>query len=366
MQNRLNILFAGGGTGGHLFPALAIAGQIKKLRPDAEITFIGTNGRIEARVVPHHGYAFRSLWISGLHRSWRFSNVLFPLKVVVALVQAFIALRKVKPQVVVGTGGYVCGPPVYAATLLGIPTLLQEQNSYPGITTRLLAERVDEVHVSFELTRKVLKRAENVILSGNPTRSELVKGTMKEGRSFFGLSGERQVLFVFGGSLGASSINIAVDRIVPDLLAHDVAVLWQTGERDYTQMSEKYREHSGRVVIRQFIDRMAEAYAASTLVLCRSGATTVAELACTGVPSILVPYPFAAADHQTENAKAMVENGASLMIRDDELHEKLLHTVTGLLGDQQQLRTMGERALALGKPDAAEHIAQAILRLAGD
>lgn len=361
----LNILFAGGGTGGHLFPGIAIADEIRKIQPDAVITFAGTRDKIEARVVPQRGYKFAVITISGFRRKLTPGNVLFPFKVMIALAQSFSLIRRLKPHVVVGTGGYVCGPVVYAASLLGIPTLIQEQNSYPGVTTRLLASRATQVHLTFESSKRYLRRTDNVSITGNPTRATLGTITRFEGAEFFQLDPQRRTLLVFGGSLGARSINDAVLQMLPRMAAAGIQLIWQTGEDD-ERIRSFLKEYSGAGWLRvfKFIERMEFAYAACDLALCRAGATTIAEIARAGVPSVLVPYPYAAADHQTGNARAMVEEGASMMIADGELTTRLQNTVMELLQAPEILKQMGEKAGALSKPKAAAMLARAVIDLA--
>jgi UDP-N-acetylglucosamine--N-acetylmuramyl-(pentapeptide) pyrophosphoryl-undecaprenol N-acetylglucosamine transferase len=361
-------VFAGGGTGGHLYPAIAIAEEIRKNVPAAEIAFIGTRRRIEARVVPQHGFRFETIWVSGFRRKFTPENILFPVKFVVSIAQSFFLMWRLRPDVVVGTGGYVCGPPLFAASMLGIPTLIQEQNSYPGVTTRLLASRATEVHLSFKSSRRYLKRLNNVRMSGNPTREAVGKISRPDGAAYFGISSGKSTLLVFGGSLGASSINNVLQKLLPRLVANDIQVVWQTGETDYEQMkaeTDRMIEISGgTIMVYKFIERMEHAYAACDLAVCRAGATTVAELARAGVASILVPYPYAAADHQTENAKAMVESGAALTIRDAELGGKLLTTIEALLADPTMLQVMRANALGVGNPEATGVLARAVVNLA--
>ena len=364
---RLAFLFAGGGTGGHLYPAVAIADELRSRRPDAEIAFAGTKGKIEERVVPQRGYRFVPIWISGFRRKLALETLLFPLKLIVATVQSLILIRRLRPAVVVGTGGYVCGPPVFAASLLGVPTLIQEQNSYPGVTTRLLARRVSEVHVSFESIRRYLKRQENLWVSGNPVRSSVGTVSRQDGAAFFRLQADKTTLLVFGGSLGATSLNKAMRRILPEIVAGDVQVIWQTGQSDYTMAEEFVRTAgervSGQTRVHRFIERMEYAYAACDLALCRSGASTIAELTLAGIPAVLVPYPFAAADHQTENARAMADGGAAVMIKDDNLDAELLPRLRELLDDPARRQVMSAKARTMAKPDAARVLAQAVLGL---
>ncbi len=364
----LRVLFAGGGTGGHLFPGLAIADTIRKQHPTAAIRFVGTRNKIEARFVPKRGYEFETIWISGFRRSLEPANILFPVKIVVSLAQSFLILRRFRPQVVVGTGGYVCGPVVFVALLMKIPTLLQEQNSYPGVTTRLLSSRATEVHLTFEISRVHFTRQDNLHVSGNPTRSELGTIPRSEGAKAFNLDPMRRTVLVVGGSLGASSLNQATIAILRDLIRQQVQLLWQTGEKDYdrcaTSVSRAGKETKDLVRLRKFIDRVEYAYAASDLVVCRAGATTIAELTRVAVPSILVPYPAAAADHQTENARAMVEADAAVLLSDEDVKEKLGTTIRELLGSPEKLYSMAANARSLARPEAAQDLANRIIELA--
>jgi len=365
---RCSVVFSGGGTGGHLFPAIAVADEVRRIRPDVSVTFIGTKGKIEERVVPERGYPFVAIWISGLRRAFAVENLLFPLKVAVSIMQSCVQLRKLRPNAVVGTGGYVCGPVVFAATLAGIPTMLQEQNSYPGITTRLLASRVNEVHLSFASSMRHLRRTDNVRVTGNPTRAALTTVRREEGAAYFGIDPARKTLLVFGGSHGATSLNNVMIATLPALHNSDCQVVWQTGEKDYARVLDAVRRADSStapaVKLFRFIDRMECAYAVADLAVCRAGATTVAELMRTGLPSILIPYPYATADHQTENAKAMVEAGASLLIPDGELGTRLAGSVIDLLNDTERLSQMATHARELGNPNAATELAHAVLRLA--
>ena len=363
----LCVVFAGGGTGGHLYPAIAMADEVKRRHSGSKIVFVGTKQKIEARVIPNLGYRFRTIWISGVKRSFSPDTLLFPLKLVVALVQSFFLLRGEQPDVVVGTGGYVSGPVLYMAMLMGIPTLIQEQNSHPGVTTRLLASRVDEVHLSIKASAEFLRKRANVRLTGNPTRAAVGTIAVVEGRRFFGFEEGRKTLLVFGGSLGAHALNIAVKGCLKGLVETGVQVLWQTGTDDFSEaktMVEREGLHN-RVRVMEFIDQMEYAFGASTLTVCRSGATTIAELAAAGLPAILVPYPHAAADHQTHNARAMADGGAAEILRESELSRQLLPAIVRLLEDSAALRTMAERAHEAARPRATEDLVSAIIRLAG-
>ncbi len=358
----MKVLFAGGGTGGHVFPAIAIADEVKKLDPSAEIMFVGTKDRIEARLVPQKGYLFRTIWISGLRRSLKPENLLFPVKVFVSLIQSFLLIRSEKPDVVVGTGGYVCGPVVFMASLMGIPTVVQEQNSFPGITTRMLSSRATEVHLMFESAVEHLKRKDNVRITGNPTRDVLGSVAKKDALNYFGFSDSKKTLLVLGGSLGARSVNSAVEKFLDACTASAVQIIWQTGDQDFERIKSLT---SGNPDIRvfRFIDSMEYAYAAADLALCRAGAITIAELTRLGVPTIFIPYPYAAANHQVENAKAIVRAGAAEMVLDHEADRKTGEAVMRLLADPAALERMRENSLILGKPAAAKAIAQSVITL---
>jgi UDP-N-acetylglucosamine--N-acetylmuramyl-(pentapeptide) pyrophosphoryl-undecaprenol N-acetylglucosamine transferase len=360
----MTLVFAGGGTGGHLYPALAIADEIRRRHPDADIVFVGTEGKIESSVVPARGYPLVTIWISGFRRRFSAGNVLFPLKVVVALLQSALLLWRKKPGVVIGTGGYVCGPVVAAAQMLGVRTLIQEQNSVPGATTRMLAPRADEVHIAFERAGRYLRRGDNIRLTGNPTRDILGEVTREEGARFFGLDPGKKTLFVFGGSRGAATINAAMAPLARCLAGEGIQVVWQTGEEDFDSLRRAFEADRTTVKLFPFIERMECAYAACDVAVCRSGASSLAELTRVGVPSILIPYPHAAADHQTENAKAMTDAGAGILIPDADAARLLPAAVRGLLNDRERLRAMAEAARLLGRPGAAGVLADAVERLA--
>jgi UDP-N-acetylglucosamine--N-acetylmuramyl-(pentapeptide) pyrophosphoryl-undecaprenol N-acetylglucosamine transferase len=357
-----HILVAGGGTGGHLYPALAIADEIKKLRPAVEFLFLGTRGKIEARVVPQRGYAFRTIWISGIHRRLTIDNLLFPLKVLVSLVQSFFVIRRFRPDVVVGTGGYVCGPVLFVASILKIPTVIHESNSFPGVTTRMLATRATKIFIAFDDAKRWLKRTDHLTLIGTPTREILGAVSQSESREFFQIDPNKKTLLVFGGSLGAASINNAVLEALDDLLGKDIQLIWQTGYSDF----ERVQTAIGTKTVGwlgAFIDRMEYAFGAADLVVCRAGATTLAELVRVGKPAIVIPYPHAAGDHQTHNARSLAEAGAAVMITDHDARQKLKSVVIDLMSDPGRLVNMGSTSARLGKPDAGRAIATTILEM---
>ncbi|MBI5463509.1 MAG: undecaprenyldiphospho-muramoylpentapeptide beta-N-acetylglucosaminyltransferase [Ignavibacteriales bacterium] len=362
MARAPRILLAGGGTGGHVFPALAIADELKKRLPIASFLFIGTRDKIEARVVPERGYAFDTIWISGFHRRLRFGNLLFPIKVAVAMIQSFFLIKKFKPDVVIGTGGYVCGPILLAASLLGVKTVIHESNSYPGVTTRLLAHRVTMVITAFDATQQWLKRTDNVVRIGTPVREALGSIPREEAARRLKIDPNKKTVLVFGGSLGAASINNAMLCITGELQNEGIQVLWQTGASDYERIA---RQTTVRSVswLGAFIDRMEDAYAAADVVVCRAGALTIAELTRLGKPAILIPYPRAAGDHQTINAKVLLNAGAAKLIADSEVREKLKDAITELLADESARKHMARASRALGTPHAGAAIAETILKL---
>jgi UDP-N-acetylglucosamine--N-acetylmuramyl-(pentapeptide) pyrophosphoryl-undecaprenol N-acetylglucosamine transferase len=360
-KSPIKILIAAGGTGGHVFPALAIADEIKKIRPDAEILFAGTKKKIESRVVPQRGYKFSTIWISGFHRSLRPGNLLFPLKIAVSLIQSFFLIKKFSPDAVVGTGGYVCGPVLYVASLMGLPVVVHESNSYPGVTTRMLSTRAAKIFIAFDAARRKLKRQDNIELVGTPTRGELGTVSRTAGIERFQLETGKTTVLVVGGSLGASSLNRAVKSCAEEIAARGVQFIWQTGRTD-AALAETMKG-KGIGWIGPFIDAVEYAYAAADIVVCRAGATTLAEITRLGKTALLVPYPFAAADHQTFNANTLAESGAAVMVKDSELPEKFLPALNGLLKDEALRKKIGDACRSFGRPNAGAEIARGIVSL---
>lgn len=353
------MILAGGGTGGHLFPALAIAEALKALRPDIRLIFAGTAGKIEERVVPEHGHRFVRIWISGMRRGAMVDNLLLPLKITVSLVQSLLLMIRERPAAVIGTGGYVCGPVLFASSLMGVFTVLHESNSYPGVTTRMLAGRVSKIYLGFDDARRSLPRARAIATVGTPVRSSLKQGSPSGARSAFGLDDRKPVLLVLGGSQGAASINDVVRKMADRLEQEGIQMIWQTGQSHYENV---VRSLGPKRVgwVGPFIRNMADAYAAADLVLCRAGATTIAELTACAKPAILVPYPHAAGDHQTRNAESMERSGAAVVVAESGL-ANAGDTVLELLRSPERRRTMSAASGALARPDAARVIALEIL-----
>lgn len=354
----IRVLLAGGGTGGHVFPAIAVAERIRDAEPDSEILFTGTKGKIEATAVPAAGFEFKSLWISGFSRGSMKENILFPLKLIVSTFQAIAICMKFKPKVIVATGGYVSGPSVIGARVMGAKVLLIEPNSYPGITTRLLETRAEEIHLMFKDAVEYLRVKDRIFITGDPVRKSLAETDRSEARRSLGIGDDEKVLFVVGGSLGARGVNNAVAEALDQLAEAGISIIWQTGKGTYGD----YKSYgSGKVKVYPFIDNMNEVYAAADLVLARAGATTIAELAYLNKPSILVPLPNAAENHQFRNAKSMVDAGAAVMVEEKNLKSELVPAVTSLLNDGEKREKMINSLKELGGKDAAEKIARRVL-----
>ncbi len=339
---------------------------MRRMEPSADILFIGTRDKIESRIVPQRGYKFRTIWISGFHRGWNVRNLMFPLKLITAMIQSRSIMASFGPDVVVGTGGYVAGPVLNAAFKFNIPALIHEQNSYPGVTTRMLARNADEVHLTFERSKKYLARIDNVFVSGNPTRDDLMHANREDALRYFTFSARdpRLTLLVFGGSLGAHSINLAIRSLVDRFVEQNFRLIWQTGQHDLPMARDASASHgNGSLWVGDFIDRMDYAYEASDLVICRAGATTIAELSLLGKPAILVPYPLASAGHQLENAQSLVDAGAAILLNDDELLERLMPAIVESCA-QDRLRSMSDKSRNLGRPNAAADIARRAIALA--
>jgi len=350
-----------------VFPALAIRQAIAHAAPSAKVVFVGTRHGLEATVLPQQGETVHWLWISGFSRRKWWKNVWLPLKLIVSLAKSMKLLLSFRPQVVIGTGGYVMGPVLWTAQMLGIPTLIQEQNSRPGYTTRRLAKRASVVCAGFDEAKKHLPPAK-VKVTGNPLRASFTVEDRAQARQRWNLDDSRRTLLAFGGSAGARSINEALAPVLGDLLT-DFNIIWQTGKSgvpaaaDSEIMNSAMRER--HLLVHVFIEDMAGAYAVSDLAVCRAGAMTLTELAVAGLPAVLIPYPFATDDHQTANARATLERGAAVLIADKELtSERLERTVRECLTSDEKLAAMAANMRALARPRAADEIAGIALSLA--
>lgn len=355
------VLIAAGGTGGHVYPAIAIADALKATWPETEITFVGTKDHMEWTAVPKAGYTISPIWISGLQRRLTPKNLLFPIKLVYSLIQSYGLLRRFRPSIMISCGGYVAGPVGWVAAKMGIPIMLQEQNSYPGVTNRMLARYARRIFTAFPDAEDYFPE-QKVRMVGNPTRNQLRQLSNKVAREQFKFSEDRPVLLVLGGSLGAKSINEAMLHSLDTL--HDDAglyIIWQCGKRYIDALVNEIEvEDYPRLRLHAYLDDMPAAYAAADLAVSRAGASSCSELMITGTPSVLVPSPHVAGDHQTMNARSMNDQGASEMLEDNTLKDTLSELVTRLLADHEQLRRMNDAALAMAKPMAAHHIAEEI------
>jgi len=364
MKRAPHILLAGGGTGGHVYPAIAIADAIRELAPAAEIAFVGTRDRLEAQAVPKAGYSLYPITVAGFQRSLSARNLQFPFKLLKGFVQSWNLVRGFDPDVAVGTGGYVAGPALVAAWMRGRPIVVQEQNAYAGVTNRLLSYLATRIHLAFPEAKDYVP-ARRAVISGNPTRAALTEARRGPARDHFGIPGEASVLLVFGGSLGSAALNDALERHVHTLLdeAASLHVIWQTGNRYYDALADRAAPHP-RLHLMQYIERMDMAYAAADLALCRAGAITCSELMVTGTPALLVPSPNVTADHQTKNARSMERGGAARLLPEAELDARFVAAVTAVLGDPPQRQQMADAARDMARPDAARCIAEDILEIA--
>jgi UDP-N-acetylglucosamine--N-acetylmuramyl-(pentapeptide) pyrophosphoryl-undecaprenol N-acetylglucosamine transferase len=358
----MKVLIAGGGTGGHVYPGIAVAEELARLRPEAQVVFVGGVRGLEAQAVPEAGFPIRYVMVRGFPRKqwWRWPGAV--LANVVGLIQSMWVVMTEKPDVVLGTGGYVSGPVSLAAVLLGRRLVLQEQNSVPGLTNRLLARIADQVHLSFTESRAYFARKDNLRITGNPVRSFILGGERDVAVRHFGLAEGRPTVFVFGGSRGARRINEAAIEAMRRLKGRvDVQFILQTGREDFESAQKQVTDEGLPARVMPFLREIHLAYAAAELLVCRSGAMTLAELAACGTPAILIPYPFAAHNHQEINAANLVERGAATLIPDADLSgERLAKEIAHLLSDRQLLRRMSAHARTFARLDAAERLVRSL------
>ena len=359
----IRVLLAGGGTGGHAYPAIAIADAIRTARPDAVIAFAGSPDKIEFRVVPQAGYAIHPITVQGLQRKLTAQNLLMPLRVAKGIKESVELIQEFDADVVVGTGGFVAMPVLLAARYLVRPIVIQEQNAFMGLTNRVASRFAQSIHIAFEEARPKKTRAK-VYLSGNPVRSGLAGADKSEGKAFYGLDHAEKILLIFGGSLGSMVINQVVGDLIGSLLAiPGLGIIWQTGDRYYDRYEKTVAAHP-RLKLVKYIDRMDLAMAASDLAVCRSGASTCAELMLTRTPSIMVPSPNVAEDHQAKNAQSIERNGACTLLPEKELKNQLVEKVVALVSSDAELKRMAAKASGLAKPHAAKEIAADVILIA--
>lgn len=361
----MKIVIAGGGTGGHIFPALAVAKELEKTIPDLKVTFVGTTRGLEARVIPKAGYDLRFIRSEGLVGKNIFNTVKSIMKIPLSLSDSYELLKELEPDLVLGVGGYSSGPLVLCARMLGIPSMIHEQNTLPGLANKILGKFVDTVAVTYHESMKYFPQCKTY-LTGNPIREEILKGDRESGYRNFSLDRECFTIFVFGGSAGAGSINKAVGEALEYLesLKDKIQFLHQTGERDCDAMKEVYRSRGFKGTVIPFAYEMAEAYAVADLIISRAGATTLAELTACGKAAILVPYPYAAANHQEINARKLWDMGASQMLLDRDLNGKTLaDLIKHLIEDPDAIGEMERISKSLGSSDAARKVVELIMGL---
>lgn len=358
-------IISGGGTGGHIFPALSIANEIRKRHRDAKILFVGALGRMEMEKVPAAGYPIIGLPVEGIQRKPGFRNFIVLYKLMVSLVKARRIIRSFKPSVVIGVGGYASGPLLRMAVLRKIPTVIQEQNSYAGVTNRLLARKAAKICVAYAGMEKYFP-AEKIVLTGNPVREEVIITHVKrsEASGFFGISGDKPVLLILGGSLGARTINNSILEGIRELENANIEVLWQTGKLYYSRIQESIAPMQLKNIrCLDFINRMDLAYTLADVIISRAGAGTISELCLVGKPVILVPSPNVAEDHQTKNAMALVQKQAALMITDKDAPVKLVNEVMSLLNNEELKISLGRNCKNMALPGSASKIVDEIMKL---
>jgi UDP-N-acetylglucosamine--N-acetylmuramyl-(pentapeptide) pyrophosphoryl-undecaprenol N-acetylglucosamine transferase len=355
-MRKRSFLISGGGTGGHIFPAIAIGKELQKQYPNAHIHYVGARDKMEMQKVPEAGFTIDGLWISGIDRKLSKRNFVFPFKLISSLLKSRRIIKKHKPDVVIGVGGFASGPLLYMANRMGIPTLIQEQNSYPGITNKLLAKKANKICVAFDNMERFFPK-DKIVITGNPIRPQLLNcdKSQHDAKAFFGLE-DAPLLLIIGGSLGARTINLAVEQKIDALRNKGIQILWQTGK-----LYDKQNDVYGKQVV--FIREMDMAYRAADVVISRAGASSLSELSALGKASVLVPSPNVTEDHQTKNAMALVNEEAALLVKDKEASDELVGVATTLLNDKSRIEKLEQNIKKLAKPDATTHIVAEINKL---
>ena len=359
------IIISGGGTGGHVFPAIAIADALREVSPGANILFVGANGKIEMKKVPAAGYAIKGITIAGFQRGQILKNILLPFKLVAGMAVAWRIVASFRPDIAVGVGGYASGPVLKICSYMGIPYVLQEQNSFAGVTNRMLAAGAAKICVAYDGMDRYFPSAK-IMFTGNPVRKGLVasKYSQEEALARFDLKPAKNTVLIFGGSLGARSINEAVVSAYDTLAAMtDTNVIWQTGPGHYEGLKASEVSKLSHVRVMPFIEDMDAAYAAADVVVCRAGALTISELAVLRKACILVPSPYVAEDHQTNNAKALTSRNAAVFVEDRQLATDFIPVLMSLLNDEEKRRLLAENIAHFARPDAATRIAGEILSI---
>ena len=368
IRQPLRVIISGGGTGGHIFPAISIANAVKELRPDAQILFVGAEGRMEMQRVPNAGYEIVGLPVSGFDRKHLWKNINVLVRLMRSQWKARSIIKKFRPQVAVGVGGYASGPTLKVAGLMGIPTLIQEQNSYAGVTNKLLAKRAQKICVAYPDMERFFP-AEKIVLTGNPVRQNLCSANISKQDALrnFHLQADKKTILLLGGSLGARTINTTMLAALPEIKAQTgVQFIWQTGKYYYEEVARAVKESGDapNLYVTDFIGDMASAYAAADLVISRAGAGSISEFCLLRKPVILVPSPNVAEDHQTKNAMALVQRQAALCVKDCDAKDRLIKTALETVNNPQTLNELSNHIARLALPDSARQIAQEVIELA--
>ena len=355
-------ILSGGGTGGHIYPAIAIANELKSRFPDADILFVGAQDKMEMQKVPQAGYKIEGLWIAGIQRKLTLQNAMFPFKLISSLWKSRKIIKSFKPDLVIGTGGFASGPLLQMANSLNIPTVIQEQNSYPGITNKLLSKKANAICVAYENLERFFP-ASKIIFTGNPVRQDVLHTSDKkpEGVAHFKLDANKKTLLVLGGSLGARRVNQLIAKELDFLLATGVQVFWQCGKLYFEQY--KHFNEKDNVQVVSFIDKMDLIYAAADFIISRAGASSVSELCLVGKPVIFIPSPNVAEDHQTKNAKAIVDKNGAILLKESELDAEFKSTFSDLISNQNLQIELSQNIKKLAKPNATKDIVEQIIKL---
>jgi UDP-N-acetylglucosamine--N-acetylmuramyl-(pentapeptide) pyrophosphoryl-undecaprenol N-acetylglucosamine transferase len=364
-MSNLRVIIAGGGTGGHIFPAIAVGHALQRLRPGTQLLFVGAKDKMEMDKVPQEGFEIIGLDIAGFNRSNIWKNFSLPFKLLKSRMEARSIIRKFNPGAIVGVGGYASFPLLYAGQGLDIPTLIQEQNSFAGKSNKILGRRARAICVAYKHMEQFFPK-EKIMITGNPVRKKIsdMSHTEEEGKAWFNLENGVKTILIIGGSLGAKSINESIDAELDEILIEDVQVIWQTGKPYYEMARKRAAEYAHKVKVFDFISEMDYAYAAADIVISRAGALAIAELCIAGKPVIFVPYPFAAEDHQTSNAMALVTHHAAMLVKDNEAKTELLKTLKTLLKDKNMQEKMSANLKAMAIKDADERIANKVIEIA--
>jgi UDP-N-acetylglucosamine--N-acetylmuramyl-(pentapeptide) pyrophosphoryl-undecaprenol N-acetylglucosamine transferase len=362
----MKVIISAGGTGGHIFPAIAVADELKRQDASVEILFVGAEGKMEMERVPKSGYKIEGLPITGFQRKLSVQNIIKNIqllyKLPLSIWRVKSILKQFKPEVAIGFGGFASGPTLKAASEMGVPTILQEQNSYAGVTNKLLAEKAKVICVAYEGMDKFFPK-EKIVVTGNPVRSDIlnIRSKKEEGLSYFGLDKNKKTIAILGGSLGAKTLNVAMDKNA-QLIENqsNVQFLWQCGRLYEEDFKDCKTAKLKNVQMRSFVDRMDLAYGCADVIIARAGALTVSELCLAGTPSVLVPSPNVAEDHQTKNAMALVQKGAAILVKDAEASQRMIAEALAILADENTSKTLSQNILKLGKPHAASDIVEQI------